>query len=84
MQTACALDIDEPIFQPFPPEVIFHHFEAFSTHEVLLYLRNNDKVGPQPAPMQCLHSHREVAEPRGLPCSSATACTSWSIQPLYS
>ena len=71
MQTACAVDIDEPIFQPFPPEVIFHHFEAFSTHDVVLYLRNNDKVGPQPAPMGCLHSHREMTEPCGVavqPC----------------
>ncbi|KAK9824158.1 hypothetical protein WJX72_008157 [[Myrmecia] bisecta] len=43
-QVECAVDIDEPIFQPFPPEVTFHSYEAFHTYEAILYLRNNDKV----------------------------------------
>ena len=38
------VSIDEPMFQPFPSEVIFQNFEAFNTYEVPLVLRNNDKV----------------------------------------
>lgn len=38
------MSVDEPIFQPFPPEVTFHNYEAFQTYEATLYLRNNDNV----------------------------------------
>ncbi|KAG2489301.1 hypothetical protein HYH03_012133 [Edaphochlamys debaryana] len=40
----CKVPVDEPIFQPFPPEVTFHNYEPFQTYEATLYLRNNDNV----------------------------------------
>ena len=38
------MDIEEPLFQPFPSDIVFQNFEPFETHEVPLQLRNNDKV----------------------------------------
>ena len=60
-QVDCAVDISEPIFQPFPPEVAFHSFEPFKTYEALLYLRNNDKVGPPDLRSAITHSHQHIA-----------------------
>jgi hypothetical protein len=44
-QLTCAVPVDEPIFQPFPPEVSYHAYEPFKEYKALLYLRNNDTVG---------------------------------------
>ena len=38
------LDIDDPLFQPFPSEVVFQNYEPFQTYEVPLVLRNSDSV----------------------------------------
>ncbi|CAG9464033.1 unnamed protein product [Pedinophyceae sp. YPF-701] len=43
-QVDCAVPLDRPIFQPFPPEFVFHSYEAFKTYEGILRLRNNDRV----------------------------------------
>ena len=43
-QKVSYVNIDEPMFQPFPSEVIFQNYEPFETYEVPLLLRNNDKV----------------------------------------
>ena len=43
-QVACAVDVGEPIFQPFPPEVVFQGYAPFKEYKATLYLRNNDKV----------------------------------------
>lgn len=40
----CIVGMDEPIFQPFPPEVSFYEYEPFRTYESILYLRNNDRA----------------------------------------
>lgn len=45
LQVQCAVPVDEPIFQPFPPEVTFHTYEPFKTYEATIYFRNNDTVG---------------------------------------
>ena len=47
LQVQCQVPVDEPIFQPFPPEVMFHSYEPFKIYEASLYLRNNDTVGSQ-------------------------------------
>ena len=39
------MDIEEPLFQPFPSDIVYQNFEPFQTYEVPLQLRNNDKVG---------------------------------------
>lgn len=44
LQKNTDLTIDEPMFQPYPSEIYFQKFEAFSVYEVPLLLRNNDKV----------------------------------------
>ena len=38
------LDIEIPLFQPFPSEIVFQNYEPFETYTVPLNLRNNDKV----------------------------------------
>lgn len=40
----CTVDMDEPLFQPFPPEVTFFEYEPFHTYESVLTLRNNDRA----------------------------------------
>ena len=44
LQVQCQVPVDEPIFQPFPPEVMFHGYEPFKTYEASLFFRNNDTV----------------------------------------
>nr|XP_006823299.1 PREDICTED: hydrocephalus-inducing protein homolog [Saccoglossus kowalevskii] len=38
------LDVDEPMFQPFPSDITFQQYEPCEVYEVPLLLRNNDKV----------------------------------------
>lgn len=42
------VNIDEPMFQPFPSEIYFQNFEPYEVYEVPLILRNNDKVRLNP------------------------------------
>lgn len=44
MQISSEVGLDEPIFQPFPPQITFYNIEVDKPQEALLYLRNNDKV----------------------------------------
>lgn len=44
LQKNTQLMIDEPMFQPYPSEIYFQKYEPFTTYEVPLLLRNNDKV----------------------------------------
>lgn len=57
-QVQCAVGTDEPIFQPFPPEVVLHSYEPFKQYQATLSLRNNDKVWRNQGSvhMQCQHS----------------------------
>ncbi|XP_071959113.1 hydrocephalus-inducing protein homolog isoform X2 [Antedon mediterranea] len=43
-QMMSEVDIDEPMFQPFPSEITFLNYKPFEVYEVPLVLRNNDKV----------------------------------------
>lgn len=36
--------LDEPIFQPSPPEIVFDSFEPFTSYTTMLRMRNNDNV----------------------------------------
>ena len=38
------MDIEEPLFQPFPSDIVFQNFEPYHTYDIPLQLRNNDKV----------------------------------------
>ncbi|CAF4507175.1 unnamed protein product, partial [Rotaria sp. Silwood2] len=44
LQTISKVDIDEPLFQPYPSDITFQKYEPFNTYDVPLLLRNNDKV----------------------------------------
>lgn len=39
-----SVDLDQPLFQPFPPEVVFQSYVPCEVYEVPLVLRNNDRV----------------------------------------
>jgi hypothetical protein len=47
LQVQSKVPIDQPLFQPYPPEVVFHSYEPFKTYEATLRLRNNDTVRMQ-------------------------------------
>lgn len=36
--------VDEPLFQPFPHEIVFYRPKELETVEATLWLRNNDNV----------------------------------------
>uniref|UniRef100_A0A4W3HWI9 Hydrocephalus-inducing protein-like n=1 Tax=Callorhinchus milii TaxID=7868 RepID=A0A4W3HWI9_CALMI len=38
------VDVDQPMFQPFPSEITFQNYEAYETYEVPLVLRNYDRI----------------------------------------
>ena len=43
-QTESSVEIDKPIFQPFPHVLKFPQYEPFGVYEQVLYFRNNDSV----------------------------------------
>ena len=45
LQKNTAVDLDGPLFQPFPSEIVFQNFEPQQLYRVPLHLRNNDQVG---------------------------------------
>ena len=40
----CAVPVDQPIFGPFPGELIFQNYVPFRTYRIAITFRNNDKV----------------------------------------
>jgi len=44
LQKFSTMDIEEPLFQPFPSDIVFQNFNPFETYQVPLQLRNNDKI----------------------------------------
>lgn len=42
---ASSVDVDQPMFQPYPSEIVFQNYTASESYEIPLILRNNDKVG---------------------------------------
>ena len=45
LQKNTAVDLEGPLFQPFPSEIVFQNFEPQQLYRVPLHLRNNDHVG---------------------------------------
>lgn len=39
------VEVDIPLFQPFPSEVFFQQYETHQTYEFPVSFRNNDNVG---------------------------------------
>lgn len=40
----CVSDMDKPVFQAYPSELIFRNFTPEQTYKLHLHLHNNDKV----------------------------------------
>ena len=57
--------LDEPIFQPSPPEVVFDAFEAHSKYTATLRFRNNDNVNRRLKVLKVDSVHFEVVPPKG-------------------
>jgi hypothetical protein len=51
LQIQSAVSKDCPLFQPFPPEIVFSGYKAFKKYSTILQLRNNDKVSTSPSPL---------------------------------
>lgn len=51
------MDCDQALFQPFPSEIIFQHFEKKKTYEFPLILRNLDKVHHTVCNMTLINAH---------------------------
>jgi hydrocephalus-inducing protein len=43
-QKSTIVDIEKPLFQPFPSEIVYQNYEAHETYKIPLQLRNNDRV----------------------------------------
>ncbi|XP_041964608.1 hydrocephalus-inducing protein homolog isoform X2 [Alosa sapidissima] len=43
-QKASCVDVDQPMFQPYPSEIVFQNYTPSESYEVPLVLRNNDKI----------------------------------------
>ncbi|BFI31149.1 hydrocephalus-inducing protein [Marchantia polymorpha subsp. ruderalis] len=43
-QVPSTVSVEEPLFQPFPPQITFVGFKAFHKYHAILQLRNNDKL----------------------------------------
>ena len=44
LQKFTTMEVERPLFQPFPSDIVFQNFEPFETYEVPLQLRNNDRI----------------------------------------
>jgi hydrocephalus-inducing protein len=56
-QVQSAVDVDQPLFQPFPPEVVFHSYEPLQEYSAVLRLRNNDTVRGRCTRQSCLSEY---------------------------
>jgi hypothetical protein len=97
-QVQSTVPLDEPLFQPFPAEVVFAGYRPFEPYEATLTLRNNDKargfgaLGGLPAVRQphalCLarrgHAVSAEALPPGHPVRRWHAACASSRQTLRS
>ncbi|XP_062403912.1 hydrocephalus-inducing protein homolog [Sardina pilchardus] len=43
-QKASCVDVDQPMFQPYPSEIVFQNYTPSESYEVPLVLRNSDKI----------------------------------------
>ena len=57
--------LEEPLFQPSPPEVVFDAFEAHSKYTATLRFRNNDSVNRRLKVLKIDSVHFEVVPPKG-------------------
>jgi len=63
-QTSCSVELDKPIFQPYPNLLKFPQYEPFGVYEQTLYFRNNDSVSRRIRVMPPDSPYFEVIGPR--------------------
>ena len=57
--------LEEPLFQPSPPEIIFDSFEPHGRYSATLRFRNNDNVNRRLKVLKIDSVHFEVVPPKG-------------------
>ena len=60
-----AVDVDQPLFQPFPSQVVFQNYKPYEVYEVPLVLRNDDKVARNVRVVHEESPYVEVVAPKG-------------------
>lgn len=58
------VDIDEPVFQPYPSRLVFQNYKPYETYEIPLVLRNNDKVARNVRVIQEESPYFDVVPPK--------------------
>lgn len=64
MQTASSVEMDKPLFQPYPRLVKFAKYEGFGVFEQIVYFRNNDHVSRRIRVLPPESPYFEVIGPR--------------------
>ncbi|XP_077982980.1 hydrocephalus-inducing protein homolog isoform X2 [Glandiceps talaboti] len=70
------VDVDEPMFQPFPSDITFQQYEPCEVYEVPLILRNNDKVPRLIKVYQTDSPYFHILSPRDVGHKVAPGCAS--------
>eukprot|EP00935_MAST-01C_sp_MAST-1C-sp1_P000586 g586.t1 len=63
-QPNTTVDIDEPLFQPYPTVLCFDDYEPFGTYQKTLYMRNNDSVARRVKLMPPDSEYFDVSAPK--------------------
>ena len=63
-QIHSTVDVDQPLFQPFPLELAFDDYKPFGIHTKTLYFRNNDSVARRIKILSPESPYFEVSAPR--------------------
>ena len=58
------MDVDQPLFQPYPLELAFDDYKPFGIHTKTLYFRNNDSVARRIKILSPESPYFEVSAPR--------------------
>ncbi|CAM9160725.1 unnamed protein product [Bubo scandiacus] len=76
-----AVDLEQSLFQPFPPEVVFQNYVPFEVYEVPLILRNTDKVPRLVKVVLETSPYFKLTSPGGVCCKVAPGmCSTYRIQ----
>ncbi|TMS05542.1 Hydrocephalus-inducing protein-like protein [Larimichthys crocea] len=55
LEALCLVDMGQPLFQPYPSELVFQNFTPAQTYKLCLLLLNNDKIS-RPVKLEQQHS----------------------------
>ncbi|XP_076848184.1 hydrocephalus-inducing protein homolog isoform X3 [Brachyhypopomus gauderio] len=75
-QKFSAVDVDQPLFQPYPSEIVFQNYIPFKTYEVPLVLRNIDTIPRHVKVLEEDSLYFKVVSPVDIGCKVAPGMTS--------